>query len=156
MSYYVYVCPDTQKVFICEHGVDNNLCQVFPRTEDQSLLSLIDEANRIADAMNRAHELDSQPTVTLAFHQNEVRGLRQGWTEDIQKLTATIHDMTKQRDSAVAEMTDWRAGFDRVTAAKNKAMGALKTWVGCEYPNNGKPCGYCIVCKLFTELEEAT
>jgi hypothetical protein len=34
-----------------------------------------------------------------------------------------------------------------------KALGALKSWVTCEYPADGKPCGVCIVCKLIKELE---
>lgn len=35
-----------------------------------------------------------------------------------------------------------------------KILGALKSWVFCEYPVAGKPCGVCMVCKLIAEMEE--
>jgi hypothetical protein len=51
------------------------------------------------------------------------------------------------------EVTALRTKLDSLLTAKNKALEALKSWVACEYPVNGKPCGYCEVCNLIAELE---
>ena len=34
---YVSICPDTDRVFICESGTDNNLCEVFARHDDETV-----------------------------------------------------------------------------------------------------------------------
>jgi hypothetical protein len=68
-----------------------------------------------------------------------------------------VFDFSKPDDREAAVSEKWAKAEERLTAmaaAKNKAVEALKSWVQCEYPDDGKPCGYCIVCKLIAELEE--
>jgi len=34
---YVSICPDTDRVFICESGTDNNLCEVFAGNDNETV-----------------------------------------------------------------------------------------------------------------------
>lgn len=48
-AWYVSTCPDTQRVFVCQMGVDNNICEVFSRGPSETVG---DNAWLIADALN--------------------------------------------------------------------------------------------------------
>jgi hypothetical protein len=66
----------------------------------------------------------------------------QSWMDE-NKAVATLREMLHATDEKLTAMT----------TAKDKALGALKSWISCEYPIEGKNCGECIVCKLIAELE---
>lgn len=50
-KYYVATCPLSERVFICEQGVDNNLCEVFARNAGETARSV---ALRLVFALNTA------------------------------------------------------------------------------------------------------
>lgn len=47
--YYVSTCPDTDRVFVCQYGVDHNICEVFARSDDETAG---DNAEFIAHSLN--------------------------------------------------------------------------------------------------------
>ena len=49
-KYYIHKCEETNRIFICEVGVDNNLCEVFSR-DDQETIG--DNAEFICEALNK-------------------------------------------------------------------------------------------------------
>jgi|GEM_PF-4236915 len=50
LKFYACTCPDTGRVFICEPGVNNNLCEVFARNDNEKVES---NAEFIVRALNR-------------------------------------------------------------------------------------------------------
>ena len=48
-KFYVSVCPETEKVFICETGVDNNIAEIFARNNEETVG---DNAELICNALN--------------------------------------------------------------------------------------------------------
>lgn len=50
-QFVVSTCPDTGRVFVCEEGVDNNLCEAFARNELEAPLS---NATRIVAGLSRS------------------------------------------------------------------------------------------------------
>ena len=52
--YYVVTCQDTQRVFVCQTGVWGNICEVFARSDDETVG---DNAWLIADSLNLTQRL---------------------------------------------------------------------------------------------------
>lgn len=47
----------------------------------------------------------SEPTVTLAFHQNEIEAIRASWTQDVRKLMK-LESTNKELIKALQDMID--------------------------------------------------
>lgn len=50
--FYVNICPDTGRVFICQVGEDNNICEVFAKDDNETAS---DNAKFICDAINKSN-----------------------------------------------------------------------------------------------------
>ena len=48
--FYVHTCSETDKVFICQEGVDNNIAEVFARDTNETIG---DNATFICEVLNK-------------------------------------------------------------------------------------------------------
>ena len=49
-QFYVSVCPDTGRVFVCELGKDNNIAEIFARNDKETAE---ENANLVCNGLNQ-------------------------------------------------------------------------------------------------------
>ena len=114
-KFYVSKCPDTEQVFICQEGVDNNICEVFARDGQETAG---DNAEFIVDRLNK--EVLPSEVKQLAF--DLWKDTRGNLPEDIRTLSEQYQmQMTNEQMNMIKCFEEARRFLDVREAVR-------KTW----------------------------